>query len=1492
MDLTSFSFRRSRIVWFALVAMVLAGLGALRDFPSQEEPSIHIRIAATYAVCPGMSVHEMENLVARPMEERIRELAEVKKINTRVRPGLVLITVEVHDRYTDLQPIWQRLRAKMREVEPAMPDHVLGPFVDDDYGRVTVASMAITAPGFEWNEIRDQAKWLRDRLYSVPGAERIMIHGLDDEAIYLETSNAELARHGLTPTRLAAELRRQNIIVPGGEIESGNMMIAVSPSGTLRSIEEIRRIPIALENGLVAYLGDLAAVKRGLAEPRRVGAYYNGEAAVVLAVSMADGRNVLSFCDQLKAKLGVLEQELPAGFHVSFVTFQAEVVNQEISRVRRVLFETLAVVMLVVVVFVGLRTGVIVGTIVPLTLVLALAVMRWAGIEIHTVSLAALIISLGLLVDNGIVIAEDVLRRMSAGESRLEAAREAGRTLAIPLLTSTLACVAAFLPLTLSKTVSGEYARCLSSVLTITLLCSWVLCLTVTPLLCSRFAKVDKEQQHADGDSAYQTRFYRIFRRIIEAVLAHRLRFLAGMACLLALAVLLAMWVPQSFLPNSGRMQVQATLDLAPNAAFGETVASVQRLARWLNDRKENPEIVNHIAYVGEGGPRVVLALDPPDPVAHSAYVIVNLKEGSDPKKVLERVRSHFDTNYPELRATPRRFSFGMHDAGTVVYRVSGTDISTLRQLSTNIQAALRKVPGTRDIRDDWEGDIGRFQVVVDQDKARKAGVSSADISSSLRLVYGAQAVSGFREGDRTLPMLWRAPEPERTSMNRISTAMVFPATGGAPVPLGQVALINYTGEPSIVRRYNMERTVSIYARNPALSSYDLVKALKPHLDSVKLPAGYRMELGGEIEENEEANQALFEHLPLAALLLIGVFITQFNSIRKVLVIVASVPFCFIGVAVGMIALRAEFNFMAMLGMLALAGIIVSNAVLLLDRIEAELREGKPRHEAIVSASLKRLRPILMTKLTCIAGMIPMLLFGGPLWYGLAVVIVGGLSLGTLVTLGLVPVIYSLLFRERTLDHAPGTKGAAVAALGCAALMTFTGCAVGPDYHQPQRPAPTPFAQAPGTSGTNIQVRWWSHFGDPTLERMVTDAMTNNYDVRAATERLRSVRAIHRLVKWGYGPSGAAAAGYQKKLVTPVEMPGAPREMREFDLYDAGFDATWELDLFGRVRRQNEAIRAAVDAASAKRDDVLISVAAEIAREYFELRDVQRRLAITERLCGIQRESLRLARLKMDAGKGPELDVQLFTAQLATTEAIIPDLRTAIAQLEHSLGLLTGRGHRELVAMLEAPSARLAAPPDVSLGDPAALLRRRPDIRAAERELAASTALIGAEMADFFPRVSFNGQVAIESKTFSGLGSAASDAYAFGPRITWAALDLGRVKARVDAAKADTAARLAQYEKTVMAALAETDNALIAYGQDQNRREKLETAVTAARRAEAIARARYREGEADMLAVLEAERRQLESENALSQAQTAAFTSVVAIYKALGGGWEAHAVRP
>jgi len=1018
MNFARFALKRSRVTLFAAIAILFAGAVAYLDFPAQEEPTLPVRAAAVAAYFPGLPTRQMEELVARPIEDRIRTMPELKHLSTRVRTGQVLMTVEIGDRHTDLAPIWQRLRSRMNDVAATLPDGVYGPFVDDEYGRVAVASLALSGPALTPEELRTEAKRLRDGLFQLPGVESVTFHGLPEEALYLETRGNRLQQAGLTPQSIAADLQRQNVIATGGEIRMGTLVAPVTPTGDVRNPDELRRLPVTLPAGGSIPLGELVDIRRSLVDPPDNVVLHRGENAVLLAISMRDGMNVISFGRDLREHTEKLVRSLPAGAKAEFVTFQGDVVDKEISKTKRTFYETLVIVMIVVISFIGWRAGWIVGATVPLTLLASLLVMKLFGLTLNNVTLAALIISLGLLVDNGIVIAEDILRRLSAGEERALACINAGRSLAIPLLTATLACVAAFLPLMLVRNVTGEYTRNLSWVITITLLGSWFLSLLIVPLLSYHFAKAPAGHAAAEDDSAYRTPFYRKIRKAIEWVQAHRLAYVGLMLGLLALAGFGALRIPAAFLAESNRRQLRLFWELPPGTPADVTAAKARELSAWLRQEGPRWHVREDVTFIGDGGPRFVLSIDPPDPVPHTAFTLLNLTDTGDIDEAAAGLHRALAERFPGVRLRIAKFSFGTHEAGTLIYRISGQDLDTLRSLAARYEAAMLGVPGTLHVRNNWEPDTLRASVAIDQTKARLAGITTSGVAAALQTVLGGGAISQYRTDDRSLPILWRADAATRSEPQNLEAILVR-TTEGADVPLGSIARIEWKTEPSLIQRRDLERTISVIGRNPGMSADALAAHLQPVVSSIETPPGFRVEIGGELEESNEANTAIFAYMPLALLLLSGVFVWQFNSIRKLVIILASVPFCFTGVVATMLVLHGKFDFMAMLGLLALAGIIVSNAVLLLECIEEERTAGKPPSEALVMACLKRLRPILMTKLTCILGLVPLYLFGGALWENLAITIAGGLAVGTLITLGLVPALYHWLFFSRRPTQAP-----------------------------------------------------------------------------------------------------------------------------------------------------------------------------------------------------------------------------------------------------------------------------------------------------------------------------------------------------------------------------------------------------------------------------------------------------------------------------------------
>jgi len=1014
MKLTQVAMSSSRLTLFAAAMILIGGIVAFVGFPSQEEPSVTVRDTLVSVAYPGMPSEQVENLLARPVEEQLRELAGIKRIVTTVRPGSAIVQLTADDDVQDLPALWQQVRAKAAQAGAQLPAGTFGPFVDDDFGRVSVASIAVTAPGFSMSEMRAPLRRMREQLYGLPGVEQVRLYGLQDERVYVSFDRARLLASGLTPSSAMAQLRAQNVVGSGAQVAVSGLALTVATSGQIRTPEQLRSVLLSVPGAPAGgarevALGELAQVQVMPTDPPQSAAIYQGQPAVVVSVSMQPGSNIADVGKALRAKLHDTARELPAGFTQHVVSFQADVVEREMGKMHHVMAETIVIVMAVVMLFLGWRTGLIVGAIVPLTIFASLIFMRVLNVELQTVSIAAIILALGLLVDNGIVIAEDIERRLVAGEERRQACIDAGRTLATPLLTSSLVIVLAFSPFFFGQTSTNEYLRSLATVLGVTLLGSWLLSITVTPLLCMYFAKVHVTKISGATDS----RFYCGYRRVIERVLQHKALFIAGMAGMLAVAITVLMSIPYDFLPKSDRLQFQMPVTLQAGSDARQTLRAVSDLSRWLGDRRANPEVVDSIGYVADGGPRIVLGLNPPLPAPNQAYFTVSVRPGTDVEAVIARVRAHVRSHFPALRAEPKRFSLGATEAGMAVYRVVGSDETVLRRSAAAIAKALRAVPGTVDVQDDWQARIPRYVVQVDQLKARRAGVSSEDIAQALQVRYSGLDATSIRDDGADVPVVVRGSAQERAANGNLADTLVYPQAGGAPVPLVAIATVLRDSEPSVIQRRNLSRAITVTARNRYLTATEIVERLAAPIAALDLPPGYRVEIGGELEDSAEANHALLHYMPHALGAIVLLFVWQFNSFRKVFIVLSAVPFVLIGAALALVVTGYPFGFMATFGLLALAGIIVNNAVLLLERIEAELADGLPRREAVVAAAVKRLRPIVMTKLTCIVGLVPLMLFAGPLWTGMAITMIGGLALGTLVTLGLIPILYDLLFGLR-----------------------------------------------------------------------------------------------------------------------------------------------------------------------------------------------------------------------------------------------------------------------------------------------------------------------------------------------------------------------------------------------------------------------------------------------------------------------------------------------
>jgi multidrug efflux pump subunit AcrB len=1017
-----------------MLAVVLMAFGAVSYFalPAREDPEITIRQATVTTTYPGLSAERMERLVTKTLEEAIREVSEVEEIRSTSYPGTSIIHVVVDDIYFDLDQIWDEVRQQVEAARSDLPEGTNPPVVNDDFGDVAVVTAALRSDDWGMRDKFDMAQHIRDRLYGVAGTKRVDLLGVQDERIWIETSNARLAEMGVDPDALVATLRAQNVIRPGGELDTGARRFLIEPSGNFESVEQIEETLIRLPgSGDVVPLRDLADVERGYVDPPERKAYYDGEPAVVFAVSMLEGYSVLDYAARVRARLTEIEETLPVGYRLDIVTYQAEQVANAVYGVTFNVLQTLGIVLAVVVLFLGVRTGLIVGAIVPTVMLITVALMGLFDMTLQRMSLATLVIALGLLVDNGIVVAEDFKRRLEEGASRDDALARVGRELALPLLSSTLTTILVFLPLMLAEHVSGEYTRSISLIVLISLLTSWVVAMTVTPMLCHRFIRVAPAPQSAAGDPALreaqpERRGWDVsawlfdtlngqYEWLLRRVLRARGAFLGLMALLLAGSLFAIGQAPQRFFPDSDRAQALVYLYLPAGVTARTTDREMRKVFAALEQEGRLPHVEDHVAYVGFGGPRFVLSLTPIDPAPNKAFMVFNVDGQENMEATLGELEAIFQREFPELFARVTSMYLGPSDSSTIQVQATGPDAEVLYATAEEISGLLRELPGAKDIWQDWENRITTIRVKVDQARARRAGVTSADIAESLESFFSGRRVTEFREGDDIFPVIARAAGEERRDLDRVKTLSVYPDGSGQSVPLLQVADFELVNQYSHIAREDMTRTVTVEARNSIMTAEDMVPLLMPELNRLEaeLPPGHGIELDGVVQESREGQAALAANIPLCLGLIAILLVAQFNGFLRPLVIVATIPLVLVGVAAGLYALKADFGFMPILGIYSLAGIIINNAIVLIDRIDIERDAGAEPFEAVVSASVRRFRPILMTTATTILGLLPLILVVDPLFYGMASVMAFGLGVGTVLTLGVVPVLYSLLLGVR-----------------------------------------------------------------------------------------------------------------------------------------------------------------------------------------------------------------------------------------------------------------------------------------------------------------------------------------------------------------------------------------------------------------------------------------------------------------------------------------------
>lgn len=1010
-SLTELGLKRTRFTLLLMIALVLSGALLYVDFPKREDPEIVIRTAIVDARYPGMTPERVENLIAERVERKIREIKEVDEINTVLKTGSMRTYVNLKDEVTNLDPIWQELRDKMEEVEREVPDGTKGPFVNTDFGDVAIATIAMTAEGFTYREMEETAKELQRQLYTVPGVSKVGLSGVQEERIWLELDARRIGTIGGQVNTLIDDLQTQNVILPAGELNAEGTSVLLEASGDFRSVSDIENMltQVRASEDFVR-LNDVLTVRRGIVSPKDKPVFYNGRPAVVVSVLMQPNFDVQDLGRDVRTKVQAFEAEQPIGYIFNFATFQPDDVSRAVNDALANVGQTFLVVLLVVLAFLGVRSGMVIASIVPFAVMFALLGMNILEIALEQVSIAAVIISLGLLVDNGVVIVEDILRRIDEGATRREAAHLAGRQFATPLLVSSLTTVFAFTPFFILVGAEGEYAFSLGAVVALTLAGSWISAMYFLPLIASKFLRRRSENQSSEKERADNI-LVRWYGRLLPFAINHAAIVILISYGLIVATVQLFSFVPKEMFPASDRGEVLIYMDLPKGAHISGTEAVAKNVGRWIGNVELNPEVEDHILYVGSGGPRFYLSLNPEDPDPATAFFLVNTVSSDAAAAFAVRARRYLFENQPEGRFTVKRLSMGASESGQVNVEISGPNLERLLTMGRDVERLFAAAPGIQENQHDWGEKLIKFVIDIDQDRARRLNMSSQDMAQMLSAYFDGFAISEFRDADQTIPIMLRSTVKDRDSVGDLLN-ITLPAGSGDLTPLEQLAVLRPQLEHSQIRRKDQVRTITVTGKSETLTADELYAFIREDLGALDLTGGFSIKIGGEIEDSKEIYTKLGNGLPYAFLLMILAVVYQFNSIRRAAVIFMTVPLALVGVPIGLAVTGEPISFFAMLGLISLAGIIINNAIVLVDQIDIEMKAA-PIAEAIRLAGMKRLRPILLTSITTVIGLAPLYFFGGNLWAPLAAVMMFGLAFASILTLLFVPAAFMLFYKKK-----------------------------------------------------------------------------------------------------------------------------------------------------------------------------------------------------------------------------------------------------------------------------------------------------------------------------------------------------------------------------------------------------------------------------------------------------------------------------------------------
>ena len=1014
MNPAALCLKKQTISFLSVFLLLAGGIIAFQNLGRYEDPEFIIRTAVIFTPYPGASAETVALEVTDPIEEAIQQLQEVKKITSISRPGESEVQVEMHMRFAktpnELQQIWDKLRRKVEDARRVLPPGAGPSLVNDDFGDVYGLFYALSGPEYSLTDLNDYASDLRKELLLVDGVAKVSLHGSPQEAIFVEISSSRAAALGIPPALIFNSLRQQNLVTPAGSLELDGLRLRISPNDPATNLQSLRELRIgAGPGGRLIALGDVATLTREIREPARALMRINGEPAIGIGVSNISGGNVVTLGQLVNDRLAELEADRPLGMHLTVVSDQGESVNQSINDFIVNLVTAIVIVVVVLFVFMGFKSGIIIGFTLLLIVCGTLIAMLFDGIDMHRVSLGALIIALGMLVDNAIVITDALRLRIGAGEDPETAAIDTVRTTIWPLLGGTAVGILAFSAIGFSPTNMGEYAGSLFWVIGYSLLLSWVLAVTLVPLLCVKLYKAKPAGKAADGPN----RFYRGYAGLLHRLLRHRVLTLGLLGIALVLALLGFRFVPPGFMPDSTRPQFVVDYWLPQGTDISRTAEELAAVEAHI---REHHDLGNITAFIGSGGPRFMLTYS--SEPANSAYgqLLIDMDDYREIPALVATLQDDLADAFPQAQIRVWKFMLGSPLPAKIEAVFKGPDPHVLRRLAAEAKELFNADPEATAVKDDWREPVAIIRPRINDTAARRAGLSRPELHAALQTVYGGTPIGVFRDQDLMIPIIARAPLEERINLDRLGSVLVHSPAANRSIPLSQfIDGIETVFEDTLIRRQNRFPAIKVQADPPAgQPAGTLLERIRPQIEAMELPPGYSLIWDGELEASREANQGLAITAPYGFTAMILAVVIMFNAVKQPLVIWLTAPLALIGVTVGLLLFQAPFEFMAILGFLSLIGMLVKNAIVLVDQIDIERRAGKELTTAIVDSAVSRMLPVAMGALTTILGVLPLL--ADPFFRSMTVVIMFGLGFATVLTLLVVPVLYSLFFQPRS-DH-------------------------------------------------------------------------------------------------------------------------------------------------------------------------------------------------------------------------------------------------------------------------------------------------------------------------------------------------------------------------------------------------------------------------------------------------------------------------------------------